>query len=125
MRIDRVISLILFISFSGNFVSAHAPGPHPPHGGQMFQGKYYFYEMLVMPLEIRLYVLNRALKPIPLDGWEGSLSVRYPDGSEKNLPLEKNEEFFKADFALDDPKSFIAIANLRINGKSDIGRFAF
>ncbi len=117
--------LAIFSTFSIYSAQAHNPDPLPPHGGKIYQTEKYFLEMVSNPGGIRLYILNRHLKPLSPGEMEGTLLLKFPDGSQKISDLTKEGDYFKATLPSNPNHGFIAIATVRVNGKKQVGRFAF
>lgn len=128
MRKKTILFLFILLAILTHFnlpTQAHAPGPLPPHGGQIYQTGNYFLEMVVYPGEIRLYVLNRHYKTMLPDGTEGTLILKFPDGSQANSPFKSAGNHLVTTPPPSMTNGFIALANVKIKGKIQIGRFAF
>jgi len=128
MTIKKTILLlvvILFVGTTARVLQAQEHAHESPHGGQVTTVGKYHYEMVVKPGEILIYVLGDNMKTLPLKGMEGTLLVQLPDKTRKTIKLETAGESFKAAFDAGSVESFIAIATIKIEGKSNVGRFTY
>ena len=123
--------------FSGNAAAQQEHAHESPHGGQVLTMGDYHVEFLVVEGKddkgyIVVYLLDKNLKPVPVDKVKGRVYLTLPDKSKQTLklavtkgPAKKDVSHFKAEVNLKGVDSFDSVVSLKMGDKRKNHRFKY
>ena len=96
-----------------------------PHGGMVVTVEKYHYEMVVEEKAAQVYLLDEKENTLPISNVTGSAVFQIPGKGSKTVTLTPSGDHFSATMDLKGVEKFIAVVNLKIEGKTRVGRFSY
>jgi len=132
MRRFNTFCLVLIcaaiFTFPVNLLFAQEKHEHEaPHGGMVITVGKYHYEMVVDDTmkAVYIYLLDKKEKTLPVKDITGKATFLFPDKTKEKADLVVDEDHFKADLDSTKLNEFTVAIVLKIDGKSQIGRFKY
>ena len=96
------IAVLAFFAVGGHVWAQQEHGHESPHGGEVRAMGDYHVEFLVIHGEdsrgnIIIYLLDKALRPVPVDKFSGVIFLTLPDKSKQSYKLTATTEMLKSD----------------------------
>ena len=96
-----------------------------PHGGTVVTVEKYHYEMVAEEKAAQVYLLDEKENTLPISGVTGSAVFQIPGKGSKTVTLAPSGDHFTAAMDLKGVERFVAVISLKIEGKTQVGRFSY